>query len=132
MKLFLDDYRNPIDCIKYMHSRIGSENPIYGYGEWFIVRNYPDFVNAINRFKGEITHVSFDHDLADGHYHQNMQEGEIDYYSKDFQSDDYNKTGYHAAKYMKDLYYTYQLDLPVIFVHSMNPVGTENITNLFK
>lgn len=132
MKIFLDDYRSPIDCLKYMYQRIGDLNPIYNDAEWFIVRSYPAFVKAVDRFKGEITHVSFDHDLADGHYHQNMQEGVIDYDSVDFNSDDFNKTGYHAAKYIKDVYGSYKLDLPIMFVHSMNPVGTENIVNLFK
>jgi len=132
MKLFLDDYRSPIDCLSYMHTRIGKLNPIYNDGEWYVVRNYPEFVKAINRFKGEITHVSFDHDLADGHYHQNMQEGVINYNSEYFNSDDFNKTGYHAAIYLKELYEQHKLDLPVMFVHSMNPVGTENIINVFR
>lgn len=132
MKIFLDDYRFPQDCLSYMHTRIGTLNPIYGEGEWYIVRNYPEFVKAIKRFKGEITHVSFDHDLADGHYHKNMQEGVINYASEDFSSDDYNKTGYHAAKFLKEVYQTNNLALPTMFVHSMNPVGTENIINLFR
>ena len=92
MKIFLDDYRIPMDCIKYMHTRIGPMNTIYNDGEWFIVRNYPQFVNAIDRFKGEITHVSFDHDLADAHYHQDMQEGDIDYNSEELNNDDFDKT----------------------------------------
>jgi hypothetical protein len=132
MKLFLDDVRIPQDCLGYMHRRIGKLNPIYNDGSWFIVRSYPEFVKAVDRFRGEITHVSFDHDLADGHYHKNMQEGVINYDSPDFDSSDFNKTGYHAAKYLKDVYEQNGLALPVMFVHSMNPVGTENIINLFK
>lgn len=132
LKLFLDDDRNPKECLSYMHTRIGHLNPIYYEGGWLIVRNYPEFVKAIDRFKGEITHVSFDHDLAYGHYHQNMQEGIIDYESDDFKSSDFNKTGFHAAKYLKDIYERNKIDLPVMFVHSMNPVGTENIINVFK
>ena len=132
MKLFLDDYRSPSDCAKYMHVRIGSENPIYLTGEWYIVRNYPEFVKAINQYKGEITHISYDHDLADGHYHKNMQKGKLNYFSKDFLSDDFNKTGWHCAQYMKMTYDNLSLPYPKMFVHSMNPVGTENIINLFK
>lgn len=131
MKIFLDDYRIPLDCIKYMWQRIGALNTIYNSGEWFIVRNYSEFVKNIDRFKGEITHISFDHDLSDGHYHQNMQEGIIDYNSEDFIPDS-NKTGFHAAKYLIDQYKHFGLEVPVILVHSMNPVGTENIINLFK
>ncbi len=132
IKIFLDDYRTPTDCLPYMHKRIGPLNSIYSAGEWYVVRNYPEFVRAIDRFKGEITHVSFDHDLADGHYHQNMQEGKLNYDSEDFKSDDLNKTGYHCAKYMLEVYEKEKLERPVLFVHSMNPVGTENIINLFK
>ena len=132
MKIFLDDYRIPMDCIKYMHTRIGPMNTIYNDGEWFIVRNYPQFVNAIDRFKGEITHISFDHDLADAHYHQDMQEGDIDYNAEELNNDEYDKTGYHAAQYLKEVYEKENLKLPLMFVHSMNPVGTQNIINLFK
>jgi hypothetical protein len=132
MKLFLDDYRNPSECLSYMYQRIGKLNPIYNEGDWYIVKNYPEFTKAIDEFKGKITHVSFDHDLADGHYHKNMQEGVLNYTSEDFNSDDFNKTGYHAAKYMKELYEKEKLELPIMFVHSMNPVGTQNIINLFK
>ena len=132
MKLFLDDYRSPIDCFPYMWQRIGNLTPMYNDGKWRIVRNYPEFISAINKFKGEITHISFDHDLVDEHYNQNVQEGVIDYESKDFANDDFNKTGFHAAQYLKSVYEREKLDLPVIFVHSMNPVGTENILTLFN
>lgn len=131
MKIFLDDYRSPTDCLSYMYLRIGKLNIVYNEGDWYVVKNYPAFVKAINRFKGEVTHISFDHDLADGHYHQNMQEGVLNYDTEDFNSDDMNKTGYHAAKYFKDLYDKENLQYPMLFVHSMNPVGTDNIINLF-
>jgi hypothetical protein len=42
------------------------------------------------------------------------------------------QTGYHCAKWMKDFYQENKIELPIIFVHSMNPVGAENIVNLFK
>jgi hypothetical protein len=68
MKLFLDDIRNPEDCIHYMHKRIGSFNPIYLAEDWIIARNYDDFVRIITASNHIITHVSFDHDLAIEHY----------------------------------------------------------------
>ncbi len=131
LKLFLDDDRNPKECLSYMYTRIGKLNPIYYEGGWLIVKNYPEFVKAIDTFKEFITHVSFDHDLADGHYHKNMQEGVLNYDAEDF-NDDLNKTGYHCAKYLKEAYEKEKRKLPVMFVHSMNPVGTENIINVFK
>jgi len=130
MKVFLDDVREPRDCLGYMYKRIGALNPIY-LEQWEIVRNYSEFVDCIEQNIGKITHVSFDHDLADGHYHKNMQEGVLNYNSFDFEPDE-NKTGFHAAKYLKELYEKKNIELPVMFVHSMNPVGTENIINIFK
>ena len=62
-----------------------------------------------------------------------MQDGDIDYNSEELNNDDFDKTGYHAAQYLKEVYEKNNLKLPYyIFVHSMNPVGTQNIINLFK
>jgi hypothetical protein len=76
--------------------------------------------------------VSFDHDLADGHYHKNMQEGKLNYDAESFKSDDYNKTGYHCALWLRNLCYFNLVPLPKWYVHSANPVGTENIVALLK
>jgi len=84
----------------------------------------------VNKNRGSITHVSFDHDLSDEHYIPNDPLNAIDYNAESCALDKH-KTGYHAAKYLKDLYESEQLDLPVILVHSMNPIGTENILKLF-
>lgn len=132
MKLFLDDYRVPMDCIVHMYDRIGLLNSVYRDDKWVVLRNYPDFVRAINKYKGAVTHISFDHDLADGHYNQNMQEGTINYDSEDFSGNDFNKTGYHAALYLKKVYVEHQLALPIILVHTMNSVGRKNIEEVFE
>lgn len=129
MKIFLDDVRQPYDCAKYMHTRIGALNPIYTEGEWYIVRNYDQFCKAIDRFSEEITHISFDHDLADDHYHVSMYHGK-EQYDKHL-SKSKEKTGLDCAKYFKEKFKDKQV-WPTLFVHSMNPVGTENIINLFK
>ena len=130
MKLFLDDYRQPTDFAKYMHMRIGVENPIYLKDDWYIVRNYSEFCKTIDQYKGEITHISFDHDLADEHYHVNMfkdREG----YMKHLETIS-EKTGLDCAKYMKSVYDKLSISYPRMYVHSLNPVGIENIINLFK
>lgn len=64
IKIFLDDIRHPVDCVKYMHTRIGPKNPLY-LDEWLIVRTYDDFKDVIIKNAGNISHVSFDHDLSD-------------------------------------------------------------------
>lgn len=122
MKLFLDDVRNPENCAKYMHLRIGTLNPIY-LERWRVVRNYEEFISVINDHAREITHISYDHDLADEHYNPETWEVATRYKEK---------TGLDCAKYMKWFYDENKLPYPIMFVHSMNPVGSANIINLFK
>jgi hypothetical protein len=133
MKLFLDDVRNPFECASYMYRRIGHLNPIYTEGEWYIVKNYDQFTKAVNLFYELITHVSFDHDLADTHYTPEEYWDDYDK-SKEWQDAQAHteKTGYECAQWLKDFYDGKGLELPVMFVHSMNPVGTDKIVNLFS
>jgi hypothetical protein len=133
MKIFLDDFRTPLNCVSYMHQRIGRLNPIY-LEEWKIAKNYNQFVKLITesvKSGAEITHISFDHDLSDTHYGLHDKTDCLswqEYYIKE----DREMTGYDCAKWLKGFYIEKELHLPVIFVHSMNPIGTENILNLFK
>jgi len=129
MKLFLDDIRQPKDCIHYMNKRIGALNPIY-LEEWNVVRNYDEFVEAITNNYGKITHISFDHDLSDEHYDPMMYEGQTEY--NELYNKFTEKTGYECAKWVKEFYKEKNKQLPVMFVHSMNPTGTQNIINVFK
>ena len=122
MKLFLDDVRNPSECVHYMYQRIGKLNPIY-LEDWHLVRNYKEFKEFVDKNIGKITHVSFDHDLADIHYDPSTWTESFKYHEE---------TGLDCAKYLKQLYEETNTPLPIMFVHSMNPVGTENIINLFK
>lgn len=130
MKLFLDDIRNPKECVSYMHSRIGPENPIY-LEEWTIVRNYNEFVEVIKENIGNITHISFDHDLAFEHYDGLMYDDKDSY---DQLYDTFKeKTGYDCAKFLKEYYKENNIPLPdKMYVHSMNLVGSLNIINVFK
>ena len=130
-RIFLDDFRNPQDSASFMMGRIGPLASEYRTENWLVIRTYEEFIKYITMYAGRVTHISWDHDLAPGHYHQNMQEGTLNYDSEDFQNDEY-KTGYHAAKFMKELYKEKGLEWPVMYVHSMNPTGTQNIINLFK
>ena len=122
VKIFLDDVRIPSECIHYMHKRIGKENPIY-LENWIIVRNYDEFITSIKNNKGNISYISFDHDLADIHYDPKTWKESFEYQEK---------TGYDCAKWFKEFYEKNNLDFPRLYVHSMNPVGTERIVNLFK
>lgn len=135
MKIFLDDYRVLLDCIPYMHQRIGKLNLTY-LEEWKVVKSYDEFVNLVDssvKTGDEITHVSFDHDLAEEHYVPGEYWSDFDK-SKEYQEKQQykEKTGFDCAKWFKEFYEDKNMPLPTIFVHSMNPVGTENIVNLFK
>lgn len=122
MKVFLDDVRMPEACIHYMYKRIGKDNPIY-LEDWEIVRTYENFCKIVEENIGEITHISFDHDLADVFYNPKTKQEYFAYGEK---------TGYDCAVFLKNLYNELKLNLPILYVHSMNPVGTQNIINLFK
>lgn len=121
-KLFLDDKRNPVHCVTYMQARIGIKNPIYLQNDWLIARNYTSFVNTIESM-GLPEFISFDHDLADEHYKDLIDSGEVNYNSYT------EKTGYDCAKWLVGYCIDHKLSLPEIAVHSMNPVGTNNIIN---
>lgn len=118
MKIFLDDVRVPKECLSYMYHRIGALNPIY-LEEWVTVRNYYQFVSIVQNNLDHITHISFDHDLADLLLDEERNEMT-------------EKTGYDCAVWLKDYYKNYNRQRPQMFVHSMNPVGTEKIIKLFN
>ena len=118
--LFLDDIRYPSDVLTYM-----PKCQYYVDREWVIVRNYDEFINTILE-KGVSQAVSFDHDLADSHYGLDDSVWNCDY--DQFKE----KTGYHCAKWLIDYCVDNNKDLPIaVFIHSMNPVGAQNIKSLF-
>lgn len=132
MKLFLDDVRRPIDCMAYMEYNIGYEESLIYTKDWSIVRNYDDFVAAVQDNIDSITHVSFDHDLSPEHYNRSMYSMDHTEYNKLY--DQFlTKTGYHCALWMKEYYTTMGKELPNILIHTMNPVGYQNISKtLYK
>lgn len=109
--LFLDDERMPSDVVWCA----------IGLGPWVIVRSYEEFRDYIK--KNGIPHrVSFDHDLCDAHY-QACFAGSHDYGPE--------KTGYDAAKWLV-FHCGERCPFPDYTVHSMNPIGRENITSFIE
>ena len=102
--LFLDDKRLPADCITYMQKK-GIDTSVYLL-PWQIVRSYDEFVNWIEQ-NGLPGIISFDHDL-----------------------DETGKSGMDAAKWLVNYCLEKDLALPQYIIHSMNPVGAENIKAL--
>jgi hypothetical protein len=115
-KLFLDDERDP-------YKVTWVDLPL---GPWVIARDYATFVDYITK-NGIPSFVSFDHDLADEHYRQSMYDKDKHYPNYYTDGTLKEKTGYDCAKwlinYCQDIGYAF----PEYSVHSMNPVGKENI-----
>ncbi len=121
--LFLDDVRFPKD-VKWL------ELPLV---EWVIVRNYNQFIETIER-DGIPVSVSFDHDLADEHYQDYETAtdkdhplfGQVQYHKF------VEKTGYDCAKWLANYCVDKQIPVPLYYLHSLNPVGRENIFSMME
>jgi len=122
-RLFLDDVRIPINCSAYMR-------PANIYLEdWDVVRTYDEFVEYITK-NGVPDEISFDHDLADEHYDPSMYES-IDKYTKKYNTFK-EKTGYDCAKWLSEYCVNNVIPMPKCYVHSMNPVGRDNIKSVLN
>lgn len=119
--LFLDDIRQPEEAYAYT----GFEK--FATLDWFVVKDYEEFIRAV-AVRGMPEFISFDHDLADEHY--TPPEYWTDYdSSKEYQeSRQYQeKTGLDCAKWLVEWCLQWGYKLPDFYVHSMNPVGKDNI-----
>jgi hypothetical protein len=112
--LFLDDERFPKDVTWIKLPDV----------QWNIVRSYKEFVKTIINL-GIPNIVSFDHDLADEHYPTpNVELCVYDSYRE--------KTGYHAADWLANRCYLDNRKFPEYYIHTMNPVGYENIKSIIE
>ena len=116
-KLFLDDLRMPKDVYGYYRQKI------YLDEDWAIVRNYQEFTTIIEE-KGIPDFISFDHDLADEHYGEMGSGCQYDEYQE--------KTGYQCAIWLAEYVVDKMKPLPDYKVHSMNPIGRENIIHYLE
>lgn len=115
MNIFLDDTRSPRNVTWV-------DLPLV---EWTIVRNYDDFVRIISSL-GPPKRVSLDHDLHPAHYPFAPENQEA--YKNGIPYDKYKeKTGYHCAKWLVAYCIDRGFPFPEYYVHSMNPIGRENI-----
>lgn len=121
--LFLDDARKPQDVVWV-------ELPPLA---WVIVKDYTEFVNTI-KSRGIPETVSFDHDLAHEHYaeyhvahdERMISRGTIRY---DIFKE---KTGYDCAKFLAELCVEQKTPIPVYFIHTLNPIGRQNIFSILE
>lgn len=108
LRVYLDDVRTPIE------------------EDWIVCRDYNDFVNKVSEIGLEnIYMISLDHDLGETairEYFKNVKTNYIlDY------ANIHEKTGYDCAKWLVDESMEKEVDLPLIMVHSANPIGSSNI-----
>ncbi len=106
--LYLDDVRIPTE------------------GEWEVVRNYDEFVSHIKmNGLGAYEVISLDHDLGEGamvEYYTNVKPNyELNYERIP------EKTGMDCARFLVAESMHTKIPLPVIYVHSANPIGAANI-----
>lgn len=117
MNLFLDDERKPMDVTWV-------ELPLC---HWTIVRSYYEFTSMITK-NGLPEHISFDHDLGEEAYRHA--------FSNNLKSFNYThvteKTGYDCALWLVQYCLSARILLPKYYVHTMNPIGRENILKLFE
>lgn len=121
--LFLDDERDPKKVTWVNLPQV----------EWVIARNYDQFVNIIQT-NGLPVIISFDHDLADEHYKEyaaahdpkSPTQGRINYNL--FKE----KTGYECARFLVNYCLENDLNFPIYFIHTMNPIGGTNIFSLIE
>lgn len=106
--LYLDDVRTPTDP------------------KWIVARNYDEFVSKIMYYGLENFEViSLDHDLGDQamtEYYNNVRHN----YKLDYQNIQ-EKTGYDAAKYLVSESMDKNIPIPLVYVHSANPIGSANM-----
>ena len=109
--IFLDDIRVPTDVT---WANIPADQ------HYSLVRSYKEFVDLIT-LRGLPKFVCYDHDLADTHYGHGLNNNEIPY-------DSYKeKTGYDCAKWLVAYCSDRNINHQPYVVHSMNPIGKQNI-----
>ena len=113
IKLYLDDIRNPKT------------------DGWIIVRSYNEFIKWIE-VNGIPDEISFDHDLAHEHTKYYFDNGGHGNPPNPLDTEFREKTGYDAAKWLCEYCWTNGLPLPKWNVHSANPVGSANISQMLK
>lgn len=108
MRIYLDDKRTPVEK------------------DWIVVRSYDEFVQKVEEIGlDRIELMSLDHDLgktAIEEYFNNVSKN----YVLDYNNIE-EKTGYDCAKWLVNKSMDSGIDLPLIYVHSANPIGSANI-----
>ncbi len=117
IRLYLDDVRSPKDP---------NNEWVDGVPQWEVVRSYDEFVAHIQKNSLENYEViSLDHDLGETamkEFYNNVHPN----YTLDY-NNIAEKTGYDCAKWLVAEGMRTGVQLPQIYTHSANPIGSANI-----
>lgn len=119
--LFLDDERKPSQVTWVQLPLV----------EWTIVRNFEQMTKLVTE-RGLPATVSFDHDLAEEHYRPSMYAADGHYNQYYGDGTFKEKTGYECAKWLVMYCADRGLAFPTYYVHTLNPIGLENIKSYIK
>src|SRR6185369_7342661 len=126
--LFLDDERIPYSSDGDVKNAFAvTNNPIYYTVNWFIVRNYYQFVKKIQT-DGLPAMISFDNDLGKTYRAEDVP--------AEFLSIENvlstEMSGYDALKWLCNYCLDHGVDLPLIYLHTANTVGFVNMRDYIK
>lgn len=110
--LFLDDVRKPEQVTWVKLPKV----------KWTIARNFKEFTHTI-KTKGLPDRIAFDHDLA---FDYNLDN------SSWSPPPNREPTGYDCAMWLIKYIDKSGTSFPEYYIHSMNPIGAENIDSLIK
>ena len=131
-KLFLDDLREPVMCVKMLPEHAD----LYNDTEWVIARNYQEFCSLIKEHWVEYneapTLISFDHDLGFEHTRFFFENGGHENPPNPDNGNFVEKTGKDCANWLIRFCEDENMPFPKYIVHSANPVGSRNITSLLE
>lgn len=133
-KLFLDDIREPKDCLSYMKYNLDD----YREEGWDIVRNFDEFKKYIENCgpNNLPSLISFDHDLADEHYTPEIFWNDYTLSKKHQESKVYKeKTGDDCAEFLVKYIVKHGIEkeyIPDFLIHSANPVGRDKIAGTLR
>lgn len=135
--LFLDDLRNTdertIQSLSiYDEDGNKCKRDYHLNSIWSLVKSYREFVDHVKKH-GSPNVVSFDHDLGEAHmqmYHTGIW--------RDFGLQAYRHpmnnaaTGYDCLGFLLSFCVEKSIQIPTIYIHTMNPWGRENMLALIK
>lgn len=120
-KIFIDDDRQPVECVKLMKNRI-SDTSIYAQKDWIVIRTFGEFKRWVEE-NGLPTLISFDHDIAP----KNEDREHIDINDWFDLEENREWNGVDCLKIVINYCLDHNCSLPGILIHSQNPVGHDNI-----